>query len=60
MNCDWLVDFDERLGKYPEVQKLKMQEFHGSIEINFNAGVPQNYNLKLHRRIEQPLQKEAV
>ena len=61
MNCDWLISFDDRLGMYPEIQNLKTQEFHGSVTINFCSGVPQNYDIKLHRRVEteQPLQKGA-
>jgi hypothetical protein len=55
---DWLKDFEERFNNFPEIQKLKAGEFHGALEINFNAGIPQNYNLKIHRRyINQPLQK---
>jgi hypothetical protein len=50
---DWLKDFENRFGKYPEIKDLKAQEFHGTVEINFCAGIPQNYNLKLHRRAEE-------
>lgn len=52
MNCDWILEFDEKLGKYPEIRNLKRDEFHGNITINFCAGKPMNYNLSLHRRIE--------
>jgi hypothetical protein len=52
MNCDWLESFDARLGVYNEIQSLAKNNFHGSLEINFAQGVPQNFNLKLHRRAE--------
>jgi hypothetical protein len=59
---DWLADFDRSFSQYPEIQKLKADKFHGAVEINFCDGIPQNYNLKLHRRAEdyQPLKKEMV
>jgi hypothetical protein len=50
---DWLVDLDNRFGKFPEIQKIKERKFHGSITINFMDGMPQNYDLKLHRRAEE-------
>jgi hypothetical protein len=50
---DWLIDLDNRFGNFPEIKKIKEMKFHGSIEINFMNGIPQNYNLKLHRKAEE-------
>jgi hypothetical protein len=58
MNCDWLEIFDERLGRYPEVRLLKGISFHGTLEINFCAGIPQNYNLKIHRKATEQKEEE--
>lgn len=56
--CDWLKDFESKLG-YPEIQRLKADKFHGSIEIHFCSGEPLNYNLKLHRKAVSTLTKGA-
>ena len=47
---DWISDFTQRFSKYPEIQKLKQDKFHGAVEINFCNGEAMNYNLKLHRQ----------
>ena len=47
---DWILDFQKRFEQYPEIRNLKSTQFHGAVEINFCAGVPQNYNIKQHRR----------
>jgi len=48
---DWLLDFEKKFGRFDELQNIKQDKRHCSVEINFCDGIPQNYNYKLHRRI---------
>lgn len=52
---DWLTEFKNKFGHYPELRDIKANKFHGSVEINFCAGVPMNYNYKMHRRAEKDI-----
>jgi hypothetical protein len=49
---DWYNDFKSKFGSYAELQGIKQDKLHGSLTINFCAGVPLNYNLTIHRRAE--------
>lgn len=54
---DWIESFLKSFSCYEEIQKLREKRFHGSIEINFSDGVPQNYNFKQHRRADGTVKK---
>jgi len=49
---DWYDDFKNKFGGYEELQSIRQGKMHGSLTINFCAGVPLNYNLTIHRRAE--------
>lgn len=50
---DWVNDFVERFKLFKEIQSLRADKFHGTIELNFSDGVVVNYNFKMHRRVEK-------
>ncbi len=45
---DWLQDVENKFGHYEELQNIKTDKKHCSLEINFCDGIPQNCNLKRH------------
>ncbi len=47
---DWLDDFTKKFSSYKELQEIKKNKLHGALTINFCEGLPQNYNLNIHRR----------
>lgn len=47
---DWLDNFLTKFGAFKEIQTIKQNKLHGSLTINFCEGLPQNYNLSIHRR----------
>ena len=63
-SCDWLESFEERFGSNEEIMNIKRDKLHGSLQINFQDGVPINCNFNKHFRavnIETNLnKKEAI
>jgi hypothetical protein len=47
---DWITAFSSSFKDDPELKELMKKRVHGSIQINFCAGVPVNYNLTIHKR----------
>ncbi len=49
-SCDWINLFEERFGSNEEIMNIKRDRLHGSLQINFQDGVPINCNFNKHFR----------
>ena len=53
VDMDWIDTFQERFASFAELATIREDKFHGSVTINFHAGVPVNIDIKKHYRAEK-------
>ena len=49
---DWLDTFEQKFNNESHLATLERDKFFGSIEINFEAGIPKTVNFKRHIKSE--------